>query len=422
MAALVCSGCDAQISADELLRFSCPNRGIGDDDHVLRVQLSPDEIRAGWPDNASTRESNPFIRYRKLSYGYLQAMQLGMADSEYVAIVRELADAIAAFDRPMQATELRYCDTLGCWIKNETANVSGSHKARHLIGTTIDMEVASRLGGGSDAPLAIASCGNAALAAAVVAKAAGRALQVFVPDNADPAVVARLESLGASRIVCKRVPGGPAGDPCYFQFREAVEGGALPFSCQGGDNAHAILGGHSLGWELIDQSLSDKCCFDRIFVQVGGGALCSSILQTYLMAKSAGLIDSLPVFYAVQTKNAHPLARAWRLAEESGASMQDLRHQRSKFMWPWEAVPESIAGGILDDETYDWLSIIEGLMESGGSVLTVSEERLRDAQETGAKLSGIAVDATGTSGFAGYLQQRLSERSQDLVLFTGELR
>ncbi|MBL4636028.1 MAG: pyridoxal-phosphate dependent enzyme [Kofleriaceae bacterium] len=203
VAALVCSGCDAQIPADELLRFSCPNRGIGDDDHVLRVQLSPDEIRDGWPGDSPADGANPFIRYRKLSYGYLQAMRLGMADSEYVAVVRELADAIAQFDKPMQCTELSYCDALGCWIKNETENISGSHKARHLIGTAIDMEVATRLGGGSDAPLAIASCGNAALAAAVVAKAAGRQLQVFVPSNANPAVVARLESLGATRIVCE---------------------------------------------------------------------------------------------------------------------------------------------------------------------------------------------------------------------------
>ena len=42
------------------------------------------------------------------------------------------------------------------------------------------------------APLAIASCGNAALAAAVVARAADRRLRVFIPPDADPAVVARL--------------------------------------------------------------------------------------------------------------------------------------------------------------------------------------------------------------------------------------
>lgn len=435
MAALVCSGCDYPIPADELLCFSCPNRSAGgDDDHILRLKLSPDEITSGWPkehlsDNPSSDEVNPFLRFRQLSYGYLQAMRLGMDDSEYVAIVKTLSDAIAEVDRPLRITDRTYVESLECWVKNETVNVSGSHKARHLIGTAIDMEVASRLRESNesvDAPLAIASCGNAALAAAVVAKAAGRSLHVFVPPSADTAVVHKLESLGATRIVCEREENGPPGDPCYLRFRQAVDAGALPFSCQGGDNAHALLGGHSLGWELIDQQLTDKSAPDRVFIQVGGGALASSIIQAYRMAKAAGLIESLPHFHAVQTQNAHPLARAWQRAVDKGAALDVIRHQRSEYMWPWEEEPHSIAGGILDDETYDWFSIVEGLVESGGSVITVSEDRLGEAQKSGSSLSEIAVDATGSAGFAGLLEARAStnepETSVDLVLFTGVIR
>ena len=59
--------------------------------------------------------------------------------------------------------------------KVETANVSGSHKARHLFGLLLRLLVdeAAAEGGAAAArdarPLAIASCGNAALGAAVVA-------------------------------------------------------------------------------------------------------------------------------------------------------------------------------------------------------------------------------------------------------------
>ena len=82
-------------------------------------------------------------------------------------------------------------------MKNETGNVSGSHKARHLMGLLIHLEVVERLGlamrrGSEGQHLAIASCGNAALAAAVVARAAARPLEVFIPTTADPKVVARL--------------------------------------------------------------------------------------------------------------------------------------------------------------------------------------------------------------------------------------
>ena len=67
-------------------------------------------------------------------------------------------------------------------------------------------------------PLAIASCGNAALAAAVLARAAARALQVFVPPERRAAVVARLHALGATVDTCPRAPGEP-GDPCVHRFR-----------------------------------------------------------------------------------------------------------------------------------------------------------------------------------------------------------
>ena len=58
------------------------------------------------------------------------------------------------------------------WVKDETGNVSGSHKGRHLFGVALGMALAG------DAPdrLAIASCGNAAFAASVIAGAIERPL------------------------------------------------------------------------------------------------------------------------------------------------------------------------------------------------------------------------------------------------------
>ena len=78
----------------------------------------------------------------------------------------------------------------GVWVKDETGNVAGSHKGRHLMGVLLHLEVAERLGLAGPGPspdLAIASCGNAALAAAVVAAAGRRRLRVFVPVDAEPA-------------------------------------------------------------------------------------------------------------------------------------------------------------------------------------------------------------------------------------------
>jgi threonine synthase len=329
-----------------------------------------------------------------------------MTDDDYLAAVDQLTAAIEDVDKgSLRITPLVHSDELDLTIKNETVNISGSHKGRHLIGTALHLEIAKRAGQQLDSsqPLAIASCGNAALAAAVVAKASKRDLRVFVPPWADTNVVSRLKELGAQLVVCERLDEDKA-------------------SCQGGDNALALLGGHNLGWELIDQSEG----FDHLFIQVGGGALASSIMQAYSLAKMAGVIATLPRFHAVQTDNAHPLARAWHRLQRGTNTLDQARRRRSEYMWPWQPAPTSVASGILDDETYDWFSIARGLSESRGSVITVSEDQLIEAQALGQSKTGIAVDATGTAGLAGLLKMRHERRIPDgetcAVLFTGAIR
>jgi len=105
-----------------------------------------------------------------------------------------------------------------------------------------------------DRELVIASCGNAALAAAVVARAVGRPLRVFIPDDAPPSVVVRLAQLGAVTVECARVP-GERGDPCYLRFRDAVAAGAMPFSCQGTDAPDSIDGGRTIALELAEHRM-----------------------------------------------------------------------------------------------------------------------------------------------------------------------
>jgi threonine synthase len=87
---------------------------------------------------------------------------------------------------------------------------------------------------------------------------------------------------------------------------------------------------------------------------------------------------------------------------------------RSQFMWPWESAPHSIATGILDDETYDWAAVLRGVLSTGGSVITVSEDELREAN----RIAGDGVSATGSAGLAGALSMRCGDESVG-VLFTG---
>jgi threonine synthase len=340
----------------------------------------------------------------------------------------------------------------GIWIKNETGNVSGSHKGRHLFSVLVHLEVVEALGLGEiSSELVIASCGNAALAAAVLACAAERRLRVFVPEDAEPPVLAQIASLGANIEVCPR-KSDVLGDPTYHRFREAVNAGAIPFSCQGPDQALAVQGGKTMAWEIVCE---DEPPPERLFVQVGGGALASALFSTFDEAVNLGLLEVLPRMFAIQTRGCYPLARAYeRLVTEivarhrfvlpeddelralairdklGVAGVEETVHHaarnRLRFMQPWDGTPHSIAHGILDDETYDWLAIVRAMLLSGGYPILVDDNDISVALEMGWRETGIEVCATGAASLAGLsvlaktvpsvLQQRAA------VLFSGHRR
>lgn len=461
---LVCAGCGLVPASldEEPYPFRCARVKDRDDvDHVIRRALDTASVRVPADD-----APNLFVRYRELLHSTHAARERGMPEAEVVALIDRMDRAIAAVDgHGFVATPFEPRDALAAalgldagrvWVKDETGNVAGSHKARHLMGLMLHLQMMDALGLGPSrqAPLAIASCGNAALAAAVVARAAGRALQVFVPIWAEASVVERLTRLGASVTACPREP-EVRGDPPYLRFQEALREGALPFCCQGPDNGLTIEGGETVVWEMVD-ALGDRT-LDRLFVQVGGGALASACAQGLADAVRLGRLARLPRLHAVQTRGGFPLARAYdRLAQaiadrlglgpSVGAdaaaradailarladphvddALREAARHRSAFMWPWETEPRSIARSILDDETYDWMAVCEGMIRSGGYPVVVEEDTLMRANALARDATGIDVDHTGSAGLAGLMEllarQALARGETVALLFTGMRR
>jgi len=468
-----CAGCGtgAPPAEAEPFPFRCPRSSRADDvDHVMRREIDVPALY--WP--AGT-EPNPFERYRGLFYSCRFAVAHGMSDQAYVELVRRLDQAVASIDghgftatpfcrSPVLSERLGLSADGGVFVKDETGNVSGSHKGRHLMGIMLYLVVLEELGLAPTVrvPLSIASCGNAALAAAVVARAVGWPLRVFVPRSADRFVLKRLNELGADLITCERGT-GESGDPCYLRFHESLGSGALAFCVQASDNALTIEGGETLAWEVIDAL--HEAGLDRLFIQVGGGALASSCIQAFAEAAALGRISPLPRFHAVQTRGGSPLKRAYdrvadrilhrlrpsvgtwhwtvsrRQAGGSGGQQETgggtpaaasgpaipvweradiiracaspsiiqeelrfARTHRSAFMWPWEQEPRSIAHGILDDETYDWAVVVEGMLQTGGYPVVVDEELLIDANTVAREATAINVDHTGSAGLAGLME------------------
>jgi len=391
--------------------------------------------------------ANPFLRYRDRLDSYASARDLGWSDADFVALVKRLDAAVAEVEgHGFVVTPLVLSDALAdavgivaaLHVKDDTGNVGGSHKARHLFGVMLHLAVTRQ----DEGELAIASCGNAAVAAATVARAVERPLRVFIPTWADRAVVRVLESLDARIEVAER-RGGEAGDPTYLRFVEAVAAGAVPFSVQATSTPTTLDGGRTIGWEMAEQ-LAGHPGRIRLFVQVGGGALASAAMR--------GLREGRPegeaMLHAVQTEACAPLHRAWRhLTDDLGGALglnpPDAAPDRARmlaghtaeaealiradrYMWPWESVGETAATGIIDDVAYDWKTVVGPMIDSGGWPIVVSEDQVVEANRLGREHTGIDVDATGTAGLAGLLEPltRATVASDDQVvaLFTGVRR
>ncbi|MSP61335.1 MAG: pyridoxal-phosphate dependent enzyme [Myxococcales bacterium] len=417
-------------------------------------------------------EENPFLRYRSLLYSHRVAIDAGMRDEDYCALIDRLDRAVSAVDgRGFRVTPYRRRSTLsddlgfradgGIWVKDETGSVSGSHEGRHPMGIVIHLEVLAALGRRDPSAdrLAITGSGNAALAAAVVARAAGRPLEVFIAPDAAPAAIARLREFGAHLTFCARLPldkGGSPGDPCAQRFRAAVDGGAIPVAPDGSENGLAIEGGRTLGYELVDELARSGARLDRLFVQVGG-ALASACVQALAEAEKVGALARMPRIHAVQTRGAWPLARAYDkvvrriLQRLAGApdrptlpSDEQMRadlihrnagsptvqwelayaaHHRSEFMTPWQDEPKSVAEGLVDVETGDWLAIVRAMIQTGGYPVVVSEPYLEEANRIARQATRIDVDHTGSAGLGGVLSlRRMASFSSDekaAVIFSG---
>lgn len=392
---------------------------------------------------------SPFVEYRHRLDLYALALARGLSDGDYLALVTETDRRVAAVDGTGFVTtplvELEMAPRPGRVVaKVETAGVGQSHKARHLFGSILhhlileqtDTDPGNRAGPGS-ASLAIASCGNAALGAAVVARAVERPLEVFVPVDADPVVVDRLDQLGAEVTHCPRAA-GTVGDPCVAALDEAVSGGAVPFSVQGTRCPEVIDGARTLGLELAHQLDEAGVVPGAIYIQIGGGALATAVMDGLRRAWGP---RPLPRLHPVQAMSAHPYVAAWRrlvaavLGEDApGPEASDHRRaalvaasqgwpwppgtgvdldlvapatrvarSHPEAMQPWPGTPLSVASGILDDVTYDWVTVAAHQMASGGWPILVDEDTFVSARSLATAQVVPGPDETGAAGLAGWL-------------------
>lgn len=376
-----CTVCGVSVDVAAPFPWRCPRSTPSDRRHVLRL-VDPRPLAEPLDD------ANPFVRFGPRLAWWTGARAGGLSDDECIDLTRRLvpdATITPAASSPVLG------DALGVevWVKDETGGVAGSHKYRHLTTILLQLLAAERRGLLFERPvLAIASCGNAALAAATLAVRVEWPIEVYVPDWMDDAFGERLDELGAEVVRCARRDDDPPGDPAVHRFREAVARGAIPFSVQGPENALCLDGGRTIGWELAAQTAAAP--LDAVYVQVGGGAFATCLGEA---------LGPTVRLHAVQAEGCAPLERAWRRAD--GLDDRDVIERWAELMQPWPD-PHSVADGILDDETYDGLGVVAAMRASGGRPVVAPESLVVAANEL-AHRAGFEASHTGSAGLAGLL-------------------
>ena len=423
-----CSACDTKVSISDIFSWRCPSATSSDRHHVLELENAITPLR-------TNGDTNPFVAFQRYLAWDAFAATLGLDFDDRTKIIRDLDEAVAKIaGTGFRTTPFERNDSLsdalgfnklgGVWIKDETHNVAGSQKARHLFSELLHLIAVEHVGRApwkspSQRPaLAIASCGNAAIAASTLAQAVDWPITVFVPENADTATLKIFDSLHANVVRCSRLATDKPGDPCVYRFREAIEQGCVPFGVQGPENAWCLDGGRTIGWEMavVAEDLSGSL-ISRMFVQAGGGAFVSCASSGFFAGATK------PRIHAVQTQGCAPLARAFEIARTNGGA-RNAGARWSQCMWPWETTPVSIADGILDDETYDWIGACNAMADSDGYPVVATEEQIHESFALAQRVTNIDVSPTGSAGLAGLLAIRheVADDERVIVIFSGVRR
>ena len=258
-------------------------------------------------------------------------------------------------------------DGLQVWLKEEGANPTGSFKAR---GLSLAVNRARELG----APgVQLPSAGNAALAVAAYAAAAGLPARVAVPEDTPPKILRRCREHGAEVLTApgtlvdaaKRLAEKKDG---YFDLSTLKE----PYRAEGKK---------TMGLELAEQF--DWDLPEWIVYPTGGGTGIVGMQKAFDELEALGLIGSRrPRFVVVQMEGCAPLVRAFLAGADTAT--------------PWESPQTDVWGLRVPRAVADFI-ILGALRATHGVALAVPEAGLAEDAARFARDEGFRVGPEGAA-------------------------
>jgi threonine synthase len=283
------------------------------------------------------------------------------------------------------------------WVKDEGINPTASFKARGLM-MAVTRAKALKLAG-----VCVPTAGNAGIALAAYAAAAGLPCRIFAPETTPPPILGSIRAFGADLVLVD----GHIGDAGKATMAFAKESGF--FNVATVREPYRVEGMKTMGYEVAEQ-LGWRLP-DAVVYPTGGGEGTIGIWKAFGEMLSWGWLPAdtrKPRMIIAQAEGCAPLVRAFAAGEEKAT--------------PWEAPTTHASGLRVPGPLGDRLTL-RALRESGGDAEAVSEDAIRSGTFLLASRSGIdaapeggaALEATRQLVAAG----RMARDSEVVVFNTG---
>lgn len=268
------------------------------------------------------------------------------------------------------------------FLKDESKNPTGSFKDKETI-CAINKAIEWNI-----KKIFIVSSGNAAVSAAAYAQKAGIECLCLVPKNMSVGKRFLINLYGGK---IKEIDGN------YEEiYRYAIDNNFPGWNTTPGINPIKEEGIKIIGFEIWE----DINVPDVVMVPCGNGTLLFGIYKAFKELQYLGLIKKLPKFIGVQIKNASPL----KLALD-----QDKEFVRL------EEVFDSIAEGIIAQESYSSPKVMMALNETKGQIIEVDDKEITEALEEVTKMESLIPEITSVSVFAA-LKKIKFNKNETIVL------
>jgi len=378
------SSCGARFEINERL-YVCPKcGGLLDVSLEAKARINPQELRETWTSRLTSfdpRDRSGVWRYREL-------LPFG-ADAPIVTLAE---GNTPLYDAPVSAD---YCRLGALTLKHQGCNPTGSFKD---TGMTAAVTQAVILGART---VVCASTGNTAASLAAYAARARLRCAILVPrGQVSHAKLAQSLDYGAAVL---ELEGN--FDDAMRVIRELAEDESIYLV--NSINPFRIEGQKTVAAELLHQR--EWSVPDHVVMPGGNLGNSSAFGKGFKELKDLGLIDRLPRLSVVQADGAAPFA--------------SLFGSDSEMLTPIEH-PQTLATAIKIGAPVSWKKALRAVLESGGSVLSVSEQEIADAKAIIGR-DGVGCEpasATTVAGIKRLVADGVIETDADVVaVLTGHI-